>query len=90
MKTHKLSTHLTVVSAVALFVALAIFTVIEFFIKRDASFGELLTHHVAEAGLLAAIIWGVMAVSVQRLLVKPLEEIFVNLYAIGKGRQEGL
>ena len=85
MKKYTLSTVVAVLSLITTIVALALSAGVEFLFNREANFSEILTHHLVEAVVLGLFIWAVLSVSLNRVLAAPLREIFVSLYAIGKG-----
>lgn len=85
MKKYTISTVVAVLSLIAAFVALALSAGVEFLFQTEANFNEILIHHLVEAVVLGLFIWAVLSVSLNRILAAPLREIFVSLYAIGKG-----
>jgi|GEM_PF-2853026 len=85
MKKYTLSTVVAVLSLITAFVSLALSAGVEFLFQTEANFNEILTHHLVEAVVLGLFIWAVLSFSLNRVLAAPLREIFVSLYAIGKG-----
>ncbi len=91
MKTPRtLSFHVTIWLAVAVGLGMAAYAIYQYATMPGQTARDLLLHHSWHVLLLGAVIYIVSWVMIEWVLVRPLEAIYVHLYAIGAGRRSRL
>lgn len=91
MKTPRtLSFHVTIWLAVAVGLGMAAYAIYQYATLPGQTARDLLLHHSWHVLVLGAVIYIVSWVMFEWVLVRPLEAIYVHLYAIGAGRRSRL
>ncbi len=91
MKTPRsLSSHVTIWLAVAVGLGMAAYAIYQYATMPGQTARDLLLHHSWHVLVLGAVIYIISWVMIEWVLVRPLEAIYVHLYAIGAGRRSRL
>lgn len=74
----------------AVVVGMAIYTLIEYLIDRPTDWPVFLTHHILHVAVIGVAIWVVSAVLISRLVIKPVDHVFLHLRRVASGRLDYL
>jgi hypothetical protein len=74
----------------AVVAGMLIYTIVEYFIDRPADFTAFLTHHVLHVAVIGVAVWVVSAALISRLVIKPVDHVFLHLRRVASGRLEYL
>jgi hypothetical protein len=67
-----------------------LYTLVEYLIDRPADWPVFLTHHVLHVAVIGVAVWVVSAALISRLVIKPVDHLFLHLHRIASGRFEYL
>lgn len=67
-----------------------LYTLAEYLIDRPADWQEFLTHHVLHVAVIGAAVWVVTALLISRLVIKPVDHVFLHLRRVASGRLDYL
>lgn len=82
-----LSFHVTVWLAIAVAIGMGAYAVLEYLTTPDQTVAGLLLHHGWHVIALGALFYIVSWIAFDRLLVRPLNAIYLHLYAIGREKR---
>lgn len=74
----------------AVVVGMVIYTLVEYLIDRPADWPVFLTHHVLHVAVIGVAVWVVSAALISRLVIKPVDHVFLHLRRVASGRLEYL
>lgn len=74
----------------AVVVGMGIYTLAEYLIDQPTDWLLFLTHHVFHVALIGGAVWLVSAVLIGRLVIKPVDHVFLHLRRVASGRLEYL
>lgn len=63
-----------------------LYTLIEYLIDRPADWPMFLTHHILHVAVIGVAVWVVSAVLISRLVIKPVDHVFLHLRRVASGR----
>lgn len=75
---------------VAVVIGMLLYTLIEFLIDRPADVLVFITHHVLHVAVIGVAVWVVSSVLISRLVIKPVDHVFIHLRRVASGRLEYL
>jgi hypothetical protein len=75
---------------VAVVIGMLLYTLIEFLIDRPADVPVFITHHVLHVAVIGVAVWVVSSVLISRLVIKPVDHVFIHLRRVASGRLEYL
>ncbi|MBI4605497.1 MAG: hypothetical protein HY721_26325 [Planctomycetes bacterium] len=87
---HSLSSVVALWTGVAIALSMAGYAVFEYLSAPGVTLLELIVNHLWHVAALGAAIYGLCWLVLRRLLIRPLEQIYLHLYGIGAGRLEEL
>lgn len=67
-----------------------LYTLIEFLIDRPSDVPVFITHHVLHVVVIGVAVWVVSSVLISRLVIKPVDHVFIHLRRVASGRLEYL
>lgn len=70
----------------AVVAGMLLYTVIEYLIDRPADWPMFLTHHILHVAVIGVAVWVVSTVLISRLVIKPVDYVFVHLRRVASGR----
>lgn len=88
--TRSLSFYVTVWLAVAIVIGMAAYAVYQYFTMPGMTVQQLLLHHLWHVLALGAVIYMLCWLVFYRVLLRPLQQIYLHLYAVGAGKLEPL
>ena len=88
--TRSLSFYVTVWLAVAIAVSMAAYAFYQYFTMPGITATELFLHHLWHVLALGAVIYVLCWLVFDRVLLRPLKQIYIHLYALGAGKLEPL
>jgi hypothetical protein len=71
-------------------IAMTAYAIWQYYTHPGISVGELIQNHLWHVLVLGAVIYASLWACFRRLLVQPLNRIYIHLYAVGKGQLEPL
>jgi methyl-accepting chemotaxis protein len=74
----------------AVVAGMLIYTMVEYLIDRPADWPVFLTHHVLHVVVIGVAVWLVSAALISRLVIKPVDHVFLHLRRVASGRLEYL
>lgn len=74
----------------AVVAGMLLYTLVEYLIDRPADWPVFLTHHVLHVAVIGVAVWVVSAALISRLVIKPVDHLFLHLRRIASGRLEYL
>ena len=74
----------------AVVAGMLIYTMVEYLIDRPADWPVFLTHHVLHVAVIGVAVWLVSAALISRLVIKPVDHVFLHLRRVASGRLEYL
>lgn len=74
----------------AVVAGMLLYTLIEYLIDRPSDWPVFLTHHVLHVAVIGVAVWVVSAALISRLVIKPVDHVFVHLRRVASGRLEYL
>lgn len=74
----------------AVFAGMLAYTLIEYLIDRPADWLAFVTHHFLHVAVIGVAVWVVSAFLISRLVIKPVEHVFLHLRRVASGRLEYL
>jgi methyl-accepting chemotaxis protein len=75
---------------VAVVIGMLLYTLVEFLIDRPADVPVFITHHVLHVAVIGVAVWVVSSVLISRLVIKPVDHVFIHLRRVASGRLEYL
>lgn len=75
---------------VAVVIGMLLYTLIEFLIDRPADVPVFITHHVLHVVVIGVAVWVVSSVLISRLVIKPVDHVFIHLRRVASGRLDYL
>lgn len=75
---------------VAVVLGMLLYTLIEFLIDRPADVPVFITHHVLHVVVIGVAVWVVSSVLISRLVIKPVDHVFIHLRRVASGRLDYL
>lgn len=75
---------------VAVVLGMLLYTLIEFLIDRPADVPVFITHHVLHVVVIGVAVWVVSSFLINRLVIKPVDHVFIHLRRVASGRLEYL
>jgi hypothetical protein len=85
-----LSYLVAVWSALAIAVSMAIYAVFQYYTSPGKTVGGLLLEHLWHVLVLGVAIYGLLYLVLRRILLRPIQKIYLHLYKVGTGRVEPL
>ena len=67
-----------------------LYTLIEFLIDRPSDVPVFITHHVLHVVVIGVAVWVVSSILISRLVIKPVDHVFIHLRRVASGRLEYL
>lgn len=74
----------------AVVAGMLLYTLVEYLIDRPADWPVFLTHHVLHVAVIGVAVWVVSAALISRLVIKPVDHVFLHLRRVASGRLEYL
>lgn len=87
---HDLQTLIATRTFAAVVVGMAIYTLAEYLIERPADWVGFLTHHLLHVAVIGLAVWLAAVMVISRLVIKPVNHVFIHLRRIASGRLEYL
>lgn len=75
---------------VAVVIGMLLYTLIEFLIDRPTNVPVFITHHLLHVAVIGVAVWAVSSVLISRLVIKPVDHVFIHLRRVASGRLEYL
>lgn len=75
---------------IATALGMSIYTFVEFLIARPADWSEFLLHHIMHVALICLAVWIASIAVVKKLVIAPVNHLFIHLKKISAGRLEYL
>lgn len=69
---------------------MALYVLIEYWLAKPADLGTFLSHHLVHFALITAAVWFASLAVIRRVVIKPVDRIFVHLRRIAVGRVDYL
>jgi methyl-accepting chemotaxis protein len=74
----------------AVVAGMVFYTLVEYLIDRPADWPVFLTHHLLHVAVIGVAVWMVSAALINRLVIKPVDHVFLHLRRVASGRLEYL
>lgn len=74
----------------AVVVGMALYTMAEYLIERPADWVGFLTHHLLHVAIIGLAVWLAAVMVISRLVIKPVNHVFVHLGRLASGRLDYL
>lgn len=74
----------------ATLIGMAVYSVVEYFIERPSDWMTFLFHHVLHVAVIGLAVWIASFLVIRRLVIEPVDRIFVHIRRIAAGRLEFL
>ena len=74
----------------AVVAGMLIYTIVEYLIDPPADWPVFLTHHVLHVAVIGVAVWVVSAAIISRLVIQPVDHVFLHLRRVASGRLEFL
>jgi methyl-accepting chemotaxis protein len=74
----------------AVFAGMLLYTLVEYLIDRPADWLAFATHHFLHVAVIGVAVWAVSAILISRLVIKPVDHVFLHLRRVASGRLEYL
>lgn len=74
----------------AVVAGMLLYTLVEYLIDRPADWPLFLLHHVLHVAVIGVAVWMVSAAIIRRLVIKPVDHVFLHLRRVASGRLEYL
>ena len=74
----------------AVVAGMVLYTLVEYLIGRPADWPVFLTHHLLHVAVIGVAVWMVSAALINRLVIKPVDHVFLHLRRVASGRLEYL
>jgi methyl-accepting chemotaxis protein len=74
----------------ATLIGMAVYSLVEYFIERPSDWTAFLFHHVLHVAVIGLAVWIASFLVIRRLVIEPVDRIFVHIRRIAAGRLEFL